>query len=175
MFNWLQSDRFPFDWKNPVGFLVAVIIQYILDLVGFAVVLGSLSFGVSVYLFTLSVNKDIRGILKTINRKAKSTQNQQNIIHRTRVYIQLHSDLKQLSAKWDRIKNYEELIKCVLVFSRFLQDFVEICQPFLVALFLWGSITICCTMLMIQIELVEYFWKILEKFDVIFIILLFFS
>lgn len=101
--------RFPFDWKTPIGYFVAIILQHIISAISFTVVACALSYAIGGCLIAFSMLKEIRRILSKINRNAKSSRNDQRTVHHlTRTYIQLHSDLKQLSARQTKASTTKE-------------------------------------------------------------------
>lgn len=44
----------------------------------------------------------------------------------------------------------------MLLICRFVSDFAALYQPIIIAVFLQSPLTLCCVMLIIQIELVEF-------------------
>lgn len=63
----------------------------------FLFVSGGTSFGIAVFLYTVTVTDDIKCCLKSINRKAKRKKNQLHSFEQLRDFFQLHSVAKELS------------------------------------------------------------------------------
>lgn len=95
----IPNQRFPFDWKNPIGYLVAVSFQYltIRNLYMFAANLISL--GIGLHLFTLSVTSDIKIQLNSISQIAKPKRNRKQIIKYLLDFVRNNSFEKQLSER----------------------------------------------------------------------------
>lgn len=91
------NPRFPFDTKNPIGYLIAVFMEYIFDLsiLVSAKCLAIYLFGTFFMLFPL-VN-DIKYCLKTINYNARHKKERPKISNQFFQFVQYHSKLKQLS------------------------------------------------------------------------------
>lgn len=86
---------YPFDWKNPMGYLVVVIMQYIVTLIILCGVMRLLIFQIETFLMVISMTKDIKYSLHSINKKAKA--NRTGIVKKFTDIIQFHSNAKQLS------------------------------------------------------------------------------
>lgn len=94
----LSFKRFPFDPYNPIGYMIAIILEYIM--LGFNLFLISctLSLGIGFYCFSISLTKEIQCMLHTINDKAQAKKNQSNDLRALfSDYIDNHSIVKQLS------------------------------------------------------------------------------
>lgn len=95
---WLfRFQRFPFDWKNPLGYLVAVYLQHAMIKYMFILISLLTSLGSGAFMFCLTALDDITDCLKSVNGYAKTKGKQSKAIERIAQYIQLHSDIKQLS------------------------------------------------------------------------------
>lgn len=90
------KSRFPFDWKNPLGYLFAVTIQCIIATYGLKFLAFSVSFEMGAYFFSNALTKDIIGLLKTINKSAKAKGSHTRILKQLTEFVQYHSDVKQL-------------------------------------------------------------------------------
>lgn len=91
--NW----RLPFDTKNPIGYFIAVFIQYI-HVISVMVTVETLMIfcaGTSFMMFPLT--KDIKNNLKTINHYAKYKKHRPKIIDQLSHFIKFHSKSIQLS------------------------------------------------------------------------------
>lgn len=92
------SYRFPFDWKNPIGFLFTAIITYTLGQFAFTFLAQVWSIGIGMCLFLISLTKDIKSILNRINESGRSSSPQRSRItkHITE-YVRFHSNAKEFS------------------------------------------------------------------------------
>lgn len=89
--------RFPFDWKNPLGYLVAVILQYVAISYCLVFVFDVAFFGIGYCLcFTSIITKIVKKDLKIINENAASDTNRWLTINLIIEFIQSHSSLKRL-------------------------------------------------------------------------------
>lgn len=90
---------FPFDWKNPAGYCVAVILEYLMTIC-ISYFVGSLAIlGISTYILMLAMIKDIKYRLYSINENAKADKNKNPTatVEQFSDFIQMHSMTKQLS------------------------------------------------------------------------------
>lgn len=93
----MKSRRLPFDWKNPIGYFLAVALQYIVSTYIFFMAAGLTSFAIGIYLIGLAATKEIRNQIQEINKNLK-TERDDDYIHRVfSIFTQWHSKLKQLS------------------------------------------------------------------------------
>lgn len=90
-------NRMPFDWKNPIGYLVAAIIQHLICIAIFSVVACLASYGIGAFLFGIFTIKDIKTILKSINDSAQTKKTERQAMEYLDDYIQCHTKLKRLS------------------------------------------------------------------------------
>lgn len=92
-----MNCRLPFDWKNPIGYSFAVIIQYLLTARVLTFGAGAMALGYGTFLVLLSLAKDTEGDLNLINKSPKAKRDQTLILERLSEFIQNHSHAKQLS------------------------------------------------------------------------------
>lgn len=88
-------QRLPFNWKNPIGYLVAVFLQIIVETYHFRYLACFLTFALGGYLFTTTSSIDVIKDLKSVNDDLRSKI---DISTKLTKLINLHSDSKQLSA-----------------------------------------------------------------------------
>lgn len=147
--------RFPFDTNSPFGYVIAIILQYIYASYSFIFGGCILSFAVGAFLFALTMVNDIKCCLESVDESVK-TKDHQLILMRYVNFLQYFSDAKQLSKlKKNELEIFEVQLLTVFPF-RAIQYFMELFQPILISLFTFGLISICCTVLIIQIDLVQY-------------------
>lgn len=100
-FSFIVHWRFPFDTKNPIGYLVGVVLQYNLLMYAAFIVACSASLGISSHLLVMLAIKDIKSILRSINELSKTKSDEQlNISKEFTEFIQMHSTMKQFSKFW---------------------------------------------------------------------------
>lgn len=97
-FFWLPKLRFPFDIKNPIGYLAAVSLQYAFFAYASSAVACLLSLGVASFLIIISENKDIIGLLRSFDKNAKNKQKRPDILRKQiSEFIEMHSAMNKLS------------------------------------------------------------------------------
>lgn len=90
------KKRFPFNWKNLSGYLIAITLQCIMTVYIHFNFANTLAIPIVTYFFTTFEINDIKGILNSIDQNAEAEKNHlQSIKH----FIETHSNLKQLSIK----------------------------------------------------------------------------
>lgn len=89
--------RFPFDWKNPLGYFVAVAIIYITNVNMFLMAAGILTslFGGLINIYA-AIN-DTKNNLNEINENAKLEENHLQATEQLSDFVRTHSLLIQLS------------------------------------------------------------------------------
>lgn len=153
--------RFPFVWRNPFGFLIAIVIQY--TMISYASMIGAcvIAFALGFYLYTIAMTKCIKGSLFSINRNAQLKIKRKCIFKQLVEFIEFHSKVKQLSVLlkfFDKI--FWKLLTSYSLIISFISDFSDFFQHFLTLLFIWSLITICGVLLKIQIDVVKYCFKL---------------
>lgn len=92
-------NRFPFDTKNPIGYCVAIVLQYALIAYNFFLLASMVSLGVGAYLFTISMAEYIKDILNAINERTQQDDENKitDIGQQLADFIEIYSILKELS------------------------------------------------------------------------------
>ena len=95
-FNNVFTFRFPFDWKNPIGYLIAVGLQLIMVFIALHYVACFLTLAIGSVMFSLSIAEDIKDSLIFIDESAKSKQ---SLPHMMKQLIELirFTNLRKLS------------------------------------------------------------------------------
>lgn len=90
-------QRFPFDWKNPGGYLVAFSAEVIL--ISCAAIAGALAtnFGIGINLILISMAKDVEADMLSINQAIKNRPNRSQMVKQFKDFVRFCSDSKQLS------------------------------------------------------------------------------
>lgn len=154
----LNFERFPFDATNPIGYICAVTLQYIMLARNFLFVSVATSYGIGVFLYIRTITEDIKHCLKSMNIKAKSKKNELYALEMLKNSIQLHSKAKQLSKSWLNQycmtpTTFQNSSVCKF---RLVRDYADIYQCIFMCTYLWSLATICAALLMFSIELVHY-------------------
>lgn len=101
---WFAIHRFPFNWKNPVGFLVAISIQYTITAYGLTFCACVFGLAVGCFLYVIALNKIIKASLFNFSQNTRAKIDQIILLEQLIEFIELHSGAKQLS----RINNFFE-------------------------------------------------------------------
>lgn len=112
------NQRFPFDWKNPIGFLVATVFEYMTMTCEYTFVSCSFTFGFGNFFFIVSATQDLKNNLKSINELAVVQNNRRQTLKRISEFIRFHSSLKRLSYYFCQMnklhKPYANTLNCLL-------------------------------------------------------------
>lgn len=95
-----KFQRFPFDTKNPIGYLAACILQYIHLAYEIFFISNLVTLAVGAYFFALTAIKDLKDLLRSINDQcavAKTVEERLQARNLVREFVQVNSALKQLS------------------------------------------------------------------------------
>lgn len=168
--------RFPFNWHNPFGYTASVSFEYAWGVVSLFTIICQTNCLVGTCLMLISLSIDISNELLAIDSRRLDVRKRLNHI------IGFHSDAKKLSAPPTIFSNFSQVeIKWVpsrrtadfdlvaayihldslslnnpnIDYSRLVQMFFEAYKFNIMTYFLWSTLTICSTLLMIQIQLVE--------------------
>lgn len=130
---WFQTlYRFPFDSKQPMGYTIAITLQILLGMCLCTITAVCIAVGFGTFLLTISMTKDIKDDLILINKIAKIKKNRTPALKQLTELIRYHSKAKQLA-----------------------HDFSDVFQPIFMVLFTWSILTMCTSMLLIQIDIVS--------------------
>lgn len=97
--------RFPFEVKNPCGYTIAVTLEYIFTINVLFIVLCLLSFAFGTCLTLISLAKDIKYEMHSLNENASAKDGQLKIVKQFSELIDIHSDAKQF-----RRYNYQHFL-----------------------------------------------------------------
>lgn len=89
--------RFPFDWKNPVGFLIAISIQYTMFKYGSRICTCFFALSIGSQLYAIALSKAIKGSLLSINQNNQAKSDEPILLEQINEFIELHSNAQQLS------------------------------------------------------------------------------
>lgn len=95
--NFKFSKRFPFDTKNPIGYLIATILQLVAMSHQACYIACFLALALGAFLFSSTLMEDVTGEINAINDDLRTKKSECHILQKFSALIQLHSDAKQLS------------------------------------------------------------------------------
>lgn len=90
-------ERFPFDWKSPFEYLMAMAIQIIATTYSFTIAACILSLSVGFTLFLFAMSKVAKISVICINQKAGDKTARKRILEQLIEFLEFHSRMKQLS------------------------------------------------------------------------------
>lgn len=131
-FNYLSKKRIPYNWKNPTGYLVTVFLQIYLSVSTYRFVgcLNFIAFGA--FMFSITPVKILKNELHAINGMARRKKFRKNMFKKLSEFIRSNALHKQL-----------------------IMTFVDLYEYTLTAIFAVSIISICATMLLVQIQIVK--------------------
>lgn len=94
----LPQKRFPFDSNNAIGYLIAVILEYVFASYEYFVIACTLALGIGAFWVAMSLTKEIKRIVHSINHKTKAKMSQSHeLMHLFLEFVDAHAAVKQLS------------------------------------------------------------------------------
>lgn len=162
-FNSVRFFRVPFDWRNPIGYLIVVCILLAGTYATFICVMPIVVFLIGCCWLFIAFVKDISNDLPLLNEfKTCDRQIQQQRIEAFCNIIELFSDAKQLSRKTHKVLKLSMFEPSagwrtfLTFFIRFVDEFNSIYEFITTGYFLWALLNTCSSLLAFQIQLVEY-------------------
>lgn len=95
-----KSNRLPFDWRNPIGYLCASSLQYMISLCMFHIIASLLSIGVGSFLYAMRSVMIIICNLETTHESLQSENDRSSHLKYLSDFIQFHAEVKELSKFW---------------------------------------------------------------------------
>lgn len=90
--------RFPFDWKSRRGYLVSIILEFMIWTYEHIVLSCTLSLAVGGYWLTISTTEEFQRIVSKLNDEAQKSVYESNALKILFAeFIDLHATIKQLS------------------------------------------------------------------------------
>lgn len=146
----MYVHRFPFNWKDPFFYALAMAVEYLvtMDLFYFISCLTTLKIGTLLY--TITITEDIKRSVHSINTNGRLKKNVQIFTELTN-FVQFHLEARQLSTAQE-VKSiiYDKFTK--FPFFRLVYDLSDIFQPLYVVMFSWSISEISGSLLLIQYE-----------------------
>lgn len=129
MYTFQSLIRFPFDWRNPIGYVAAITVQYVALLYDFYFIGIVLAFVVGTFLFIRQSNNCTVEMLHVIIDLNKTKEKRSQFFGEFSKFIRLHSANKQLS--WcSFIKVAPWNVRSKLFFYLFLSEWCLVYQIF---------------------------------------------
>lgn len=106
-----NNCRFPFDWKNPKGFLVAFAVEYILELNMLFFSICALCFGIGFYILIAAFTNDLKNDLTSFMAYSKSKRNRIRILKQLISFIQFQSVVQRFDLGKTRFFRIEQTFR----------------------------------------------------------------
>lgn len=90
-----ENRRVPFDWKNPIGFIIFVALESAGLWVGMCFAACLVTFGIGSYLIEITINKITKTRLNHMNCTAEKQMSQMQLMKQFSEYIEHQSAEKQ--------------------------------------------------------------------------------
>lgn len=97
-------SRIPFDWKNPIGYFIAICLQCFVILCISHYFAFAVSIGVGGFSFMFAFAKDMRSDLRSLNKASNIKNSEKDCFKHFSEFVHLHSNGVQLSNKQSRNK-----------------------------------------------------------------------
>lgn len=150
-----SCNRIPFDWKNLVGYLIVVVIEYLYGVALLFAAVTLVGFAIRNYLWLLSMAEDIKCDMESINQNARFKRSRLDVTKQFSGLVQYHAKIVQLSLFQNRVStplgNNENAFS-----SRVAKDISNLAEFIYSLLFTWSLFSICSSMMLLQMEIVEY-------------------
>lgn len=92
-------SRFPFDWRSPFGYSIALMIEYIVCLYSLKITACLFALGIGCFVYLFAASKCVKGSIEVINESTSEAEvNSRITFERFTEFIQFHSHVKQLSS-----------------------------------------------------------------------------
>lgn len=85
----------PFDWKNPLGYAIAVLLEYMIAVYLFLIITTMLCAGIEGLLLAKAVLDDLKSYLIKINKNGKSKKKHLEATEQLTDFLQAHTLLIQ--------------------------------------------------------------------------------
>lgn len=110
--HFLGFKRFPFDPYNPIGYLVAIFLEYIMLGFNLFIVSCTLALGIGAFWFAISLTKETQCMLHAIDAEAKSRKARSKDLKTLfSKYINNHGIMKQFSSIFQCSKCWNMIVR----------------------------------------------------------------
>lgn len=139
---------FPFNWRNPVGYVIAVAWECVSVFIFLRFLACMLPMMLACFLLAFSMTKDWKGDLRALNKTANTKHFKQLI-----EFVRSHSNAKELSklytSKWASIWLFPVNF---WLFFRLINDFLDIFEICVFVNVMCCTVMLCVVLMMIKIE-----------------------
>lgn len=89
------NSRFPFDWKNPTGFIMVIILLSVIHLHCIHFIVSAIAIGASDFLMVTTLTKEIKSDLFAFGKLIKSKPNPVDLFQKLFDILHFHSTVKR--------------------------------------------------------------------------------
>lgn len=151
-YNLYFNTRFPFNVKAPIGYTIAVGMEFLISLNIQFLAMSALIVAMGSSMTLVSITEDMKCNLKVLDKSARKKESPLKIIQQFNDFVGIHANAKQLSVNttfcwWSLFHVFV---------SRLAAAFSEKMEFIFIILFSWSIVSICCNMLLFQFEMVKY-------------------
>lgn len=165
----LILTRLPFNWKTPFGYLIATIIISLASLCMLSSAVPTVCIFCGLCWILMEIVKDMTNDLINLKARKRFDPNYKQLNRHFFNMVHDFSDAKQLSVVGKKMSLNRKMTWWFLYHFRLAQEINE-CHEFnITLLFIWSLITMSMSLLILQLESVEYlikfcsFWRNLTK------------
>lgn len=155
-----KYQRFPWNWRTPVGYFIAVIIQYVLT--SYVFIFGALALviGLGCILMGNSLVKDICASMSAFNDIANDDGNRQRMNEQLVDFIETHSALIELSTMCSDSKFERNFKNHFTYIFRLFGQLFNLVQMMCMVFFAWCLTVTCVSLLLFQVEIVKHLFSL---------------
>lgn len=92
-----MHKRLPYDWKNPYGYMVAVVAQLLWASFAFTYIGCVLALSFGCFMFSLAMIKILKNDLHSIDKMARDKNSRSDMYKKLCEFLETHANTKQLS------------------------------------------------------------------------------
>lgn len=93
----VETKSYPFDWENPIGFLIVIIWQFAATFLLLRFLACLLLLALASLLFAFSITKDWKNDLRTLDAMAKTKRSETDMFEQLTEFVRSHSNIEQLN------------------------------------------------------------------------------
>lgn len=95
----IPFSRFPFNTKNLLGYLIAIIIQFVQITCSLFVIVNLAGFGIGTFVVLAVINKNIKSHLNVVDKRIETNENHLELLQLIADFVRLHSNTIELSER----------------------------------------------------------------------------
>lgn len=101
--------RPPFDTKNPMGYTLAVVMEFIVGWIVDVVAMCFAIFAIPIVSILISMAHGLKFELKSVNKNAKAKRSPLSILKQFKQIVEFHSDVKQFSCFFNTLEIFQKI------------------------------------------------------------------